>query len=112
MPEPFEWRLREVMAQRRMWHTSQLQPLLAERGFELSRSQVYRLVTDPPGRISIELLLGLCDILDCRFEDLVVRTSAAPAEPRRARRRKAAGESRVFEPKTKPVPGEFFDDQT
>jgi len=110
--EAFEWRLREVMAHRQLWHTSQLQPLLAERGFELSRSQVYRLVAQPPGRISVELILALCDILDCRFEDLVVRTTAVPASGPAKRRRKAAGETNAFSPKAKPVPDEFFDDQT
>lgn len=109
--EAFEWRLREVMAHRQLWHTSQLQPLLAERGFELSRSQVYRLVAQPPGRISVELILALCDILDCRFEDLVGRTTAPAARPAK-RRRKAAGETGTFSPKAKPVPDEFFDDQT
>ena len=31
---------------------------------ELSASQVYRLVTDKPERLSMKVLIALCDILD------------------------------------------------
>jgi DNA-binding Xre family transcriptional regulator len=81
----YEWRLRELMALKGMWHTSKLVVPLAARGIELSRSQVFRLVSAKPGRVTIPLLLALCDILDCRFEDLVVRVEA----PRRRRSRGA-----------------------
>jgi hypothetical protein len=36
------------MAERGLFQTSDLVPLLAERGVHLSREQVYRLVTQPP----------------------------------------------------------------
>jgi hypothetical protein len=75
---------------------------------------VFRLVTGKPGRVTIPLLLALCDILDCRFEDL-----AAPAETSNRRRAKPAakkpGTSRRnavgAEGLGPPVPPEFFDDQ-
>ncbi len=39
----FRWNLRKLMAERGMFATSDLVPLLAERGVHLSREQVYRL---------------------------------------------------------------------
>lgn len=39
------WHLRTKMAERGLFQTSDLVPLLAERGVHLSREQVYRLVT-------------------------------------------------------------------
>jgi hypothetical protein len=46
-------------------------PLLGERGVVLSREQVYRLVTRPPQRLSMAILVALCDILDCTPNDLI-----------------------------------------
>jgi len=54
-----------------MWKTTELVPLLRERGVELSASQVYRLVTDKPERLSMKVLIALCDILDCTPADLI-----------------------------------------
>jgi DNA-binding Xre family transcriptional regulator len=54
-----------------MVQTSDLVPLLAERGVMLSREQVFRLVTQPPQRLSMDTLAALCDILDCRPNDLI-----------------------------------------
>ena len=66
-----EWNLRQVMADRGMFKTSDLMPLLAERGIGLSREQVYRLVTGTPQRISLDVLAGLCDALGCGVSDLM-----------------------------------------
>jgi DNA-binding Xre family transcriptional regulator len=65
------WNLRQVMATRDMFATSDLQPLLAERGIDLSREQVFRLVTQPPQRLSMDVLAALCDILGCTPNDLI-----------------------------------------
>lgn len=67
----YEWRLRLRMAERGMFATSDLVPLLAERGVHLSREQVFRLVTQPPQRMSMDTLAALCDILDCTPNDLI-----------------------------------------
>jgi DNA-binding Xre family transcriptional regulator len=82
----YRWRLRDLMADRQMFHTSDLHPLLAERGVTLSREQVYRLVTQPPQRLSLDTLVALCDILACTPNDLIepeainmqVRKTAGP----------------------------------
>ncbi len=46
----YQWNLRALMADRGMFATSDLVPLLAERGVHLSREQVYRMVTAAPQR--------------------------------------------------------------
>ncbi|OEJ21829.1 Cro/Cl family transcriptional regulator [Streptomyces agglomeratus] len=67
----YQWQLRQLMAERGMFQTSDLVPLLAERGITLSREQVYRLVTQPPQRLSMDTLIALCDILECTPNDLI-----------------------------------------
>src|SRR5674476_144426 len=66
-----QWNLRQVMASRAIYQTSELVPLLAERGVNLSREHVYRLVTKTPQRLNMEILAALCDILDCEPNDLL-----------------------------------------
>lgn len=68
------WNLRQVMATHGMYQTSELVPLLAERGVHLSREHVYRLVARTPQRLNMEVLAALCDILDCEPNDLLVPT--------------------------------------
>jgi DNA-binding Xre family transcriptional regulator len=67
----YKWNLRQVMATRDMFATTDLVPLLAGRGIHLSREQVFRLVTTTPQRLSLETLAALCDILDVGVEDLI-----------------------------------------
>ena len=93
----YRWRLRDLMADQQMFQTSNLVPLLAERGITLSREQVYRLVTHPPQRLSMDVLVALCDILGCTPNDLIqpevvnvqvrktvgAESGSEPIEPRR-----------------------------
>ena len=80
----YRWHLRLKMAERGMFATTELRPLLAERGVVLSREQVYRLVTGVPERLSLRTLAALCDILDCTPADLVEPVAGAGRVPRRA----------------------------
>lgn len=66
-----QWNLRQVMASRELYQTSDLVPLLAERGVHLSRPYVYRLVTNAPQRLNMDVLAALCDILECEPNDLL-----------------------------------------
>ena len=75
-----------------MFQTSDLVPLLAERGVPLSREQVFRLVTQSPQRLSMDTLAALCDILDCQPNDLI-EVQVVKAEVR-----KTAGETRRTAP--------------
>lgn len=76
------WNLRQVMAERGMFATTDLIEPLHQRGVELSRQMIHRVVTRPPQRINLDLLAALCDILDCTPNDLIemhVEQFAAPA---------------------------------
>ncbi|MFF5211010.1 helix-turn-helix domain-containing protein [Streptosporangium sp. NPDC000396] len=80
----YSWRLREIMAAHGMFATTELVPLLAEREIKLSASQVHRLVTGTPERLSLQLLAALCDIFQTTPTDLV------PVEAQNAGVRKTA----------------------
>ena len=71
MTRRFEWHLRRRLAERDIFKTTDLVPLLAEQGVSLSREQVYRLVTSPPQRLNMEVLDALCLILGCTPNDLI-----------------------------------------
>lgn len=94
----YHWHLRRLMAERGMFATTDLVPLLVDRGVTLSREQVYRLVVRVPQRLNLTALAALCDILDCTPGDLIEPYAggpatakgasvgaAPPARPRRAR---------------------------
>lgn len=81
------WHLRDVMAERGMFMTSDLVSPLAERGVQLSREQVYRLVTQQPERLNVYVLAALCDIFECVPGDLV-----EPVVEKRSMRKRAVGE--------------------
>ncbi|GAA1639475.1 helix-turn-helix domain-containing protein [Georgenia ruanii] len=72
----YTWRLAELMAARGLHSTTDLIPLLAERGVELSRPQVYRLVNQRPERVSLQFIAAICDIFGCGPEDLITVTAA------------------------------------
>jgi DNA-binding Xre family transcriptional regulator len=100
----YRWHLRRLMADKDMYATTQLRPLLAERGVALSREQVYRLVTGVPERLSLATLAALCDILGCGPGELIEPVTAAavgrkpaapaPAPPRPVRARVAGSPER------------------
>ena len=73
----YRWNLRILMAGAGMYATSDLVPLLAERGVVLSAAQVYRLVAQTPERLSLRTLMALCDILGCTPNDLIEPVAAA-----------------------------------
>jgi len=75
----YRWHLRRLMAEQGLFQTTELVPLLAERGVVLSREQVYRLATKTPERLNLRVLAALCDILDCEPGELIecYRTTAA-----------------------------------
>lgn len=72
----YTWRLPELMAAHGMHNSTDLIPRLLERGIALSRPQVYRLVTQRPERVSLQMMAALCDIFGCGMQDLVTVTAA------------------------------------
>ena len=80
----YQWHLAELMARHGLHNTTDLSAHLTERGIQLSPSQVYRLVTQRPERVSLKLIAALCDIFDCDIADLVTVTAVAAAPRRKA----------------------------
>jgi DNA-binding Xre family transcriptional regulator len=72
----YTWRLAELMAARGLHNTTDLIPLLAERGITLSRPQVYRLVNQQPERVNLKVIAAICDIFECGPQDLLTVTAA------------------------------------
>ncbi|MEW1986833.1 helix-turn-helix domain-containing protein [Pseudarthrobacter oxydans] len=72
----YKWRLSELMAARGLHNTTDLIPLLAERGITLSRPQVYRLVNQKPERVALQVIAAICDIFSCGPENLITVTAA------------------------------------
>jgi DNA-binding Xre family transcriptional regulator len=85
----YHWHLRRLMADRGLFSTTSLRPLLAECGVDLSASQVYRLVTEKPERLSIATLVALVGILGCTIDELI---EIVPAKATGSK--EAAGETR------------------
>jgi DNA-binding Xre family transcriptional regulator len=83
----YRWNLRQVMASREMFQTTDLIEPLAQRGIHLSSSQVYRLVVERPERLSLKVLMALLDILDCTMDELIEPVATSTA----VRRKRAAG---------------------
>jgi DNA-binding Xre family transcriptional regulator len=103
----YVWHLRKLMAERGMFATTDLVPLLAVRGISVSREQVYRLVTGTPERLSLATMVALCDILACGPGDLVepVASAARPARPGPEPGARPAGPARPLRARILPVPG-------
>lgn len=80
-----QWNLRAVMASAGMFQTTDLREPLRSQGVQLSREQVFRLVTKTPDRLNMTVLAALCRIFSCSPNDLIeVRAAAAPAAKRRS----------------------------
>jgi len=84
----YEWKLPELMARNAMHNTTDLASHLRERDIDLSPSQIYRLVTQRPERLSLQILAALCDIFNCTASDLV----AVGAQEQQPQRRAAGGD--------------------
>lgn len=67
----YHWHLRKIMGEHGMFATTNLVPLLADRGVVMTSSQVYRVVTGTPERMNMQLLAALCDIFACTPGDLI-----------------------------------------
>lgn len=83
----YRWHLRRVMATRNMFSTTDLLAPLASRGIRLSTSQIYRLVVERPERLSLKILMALCDILDCTMQELIEPVASVSS----GKKTKAAG---------------------
>ena len=70
------------MAAHGLFNATDLEPLLAERGINLSSVQVWRLVTGTPERLSLPVLAALCDIFEADPGQLIATTAPTPRPAR------------------------------
>jgi DNA-binding Xre family transcriptional regulator len=83
-----------------MFTTTELVPRLAGLGITLSPSQVHRLVTGTPERLSLPVLAALC-VLNVTPDELI--TVSAQAVPARKTATARAGAARDLDPALRPV---------
>jgi DNA-binding Xre family transcriptional regulator len=106
----YRWRARELMAWNGMRNTRELVEPLRERGITLSESQIYRMVSQNPERISFQLLAALCDIFGVEANELFTFT-AVDARSKRQKQATASGENVVrFADAYNPVRARIHDD--
>lgn len=97
----YRWNLRDLMADRGITSTTELNFRLRGLGVELSPVQVSHLVTDTPERLSVRLMLALCDILDCTSAQLI-EPAAGPVDESARRPISTPAVSAVPAPRTSP----------
>ncbi|WP_431779132.1 helix-turn-helix domain-containing protein [Microbacterium aurantiacum] len=81
----YTWRVREIMARRRIFTAKELAPLLQERGITLTPNAIWRIVSGEPERVSLKMLVALCDALDVEMNDLITYTAVDAKTTRRRR---------------------------
>jgi DNA-binding Xre family transcriptional regulator len=74
-----EWRLMQMMAERRIKKNTEMAHRLREVGVDISTHQVGRLVEEFPERLNTNYLRGFLTVLQCNIEDLI-RVHAADVE--------------------------------
>ncbi|WP_374962212.1 helix-turn-helix domain-containing protein [Spongiibacter tropicus] len=76
------WNARQLMARRGL-DRRDLRDALESVGITLSYSQVCRLVSDQPGRLSLQFLEGLITVLGCTPGELIREHSGPVTKPAR-----------------------------
>jgi len=66
-----EWRLLNMMAERRIRRVTELRKKLLALGIEISSQQMGRLVNQFPDRLNTTYLRGLLTVLNCEISDLI-----------------------------------------
>src|SRR4030067_3574100 len=86
------WPLRVMMAERNITTATELHRMLAKSGFQITSSQLTRVIKDRPDRISTDLLDHLLQILNCDIGDLLrsdpVSDEDATTKPQKQRVRR------------------------
>lgn len=98
----YHWHLRKIMSEHDMYATTDLVPLLADRGVVMNASQVYRIVTGTPERLNMALLAALCDIFGATPNDLIEPYVTATSQ--RARKTGTTASSTPAKPRSKNRP--------
>jgi DNA-binding Xre family transcriptional regulator len=74
------WQLPVLMAQAQVRFAKQLHELLLGQGVTIGHSRVHELVTQAPGRLTVEVQFALCRVLNCSPSDLWLDLGAIAVE--------------------------------
>jgi len=77
----YEWRLAALMGERKIRTGAELQRLLAERGYDITSSQLSRIIYDRPLQIKTALLDALGEVFDCTLNDLMPLATTSERKP-------------------------------
>jgi DNA-binding Xre family transcriptional regulator len=94
-----QWRLKEKMAENGIWRCTDLAKLLNAHGIRISSGMVTIIVDKMPERINSKVLDALCDILQCKPNDILVHT---PSGKSAEKLRKVVGNDIGIRPGPKP----------
>lgn len=83
-----DWQLPNTV-QRQNLSVPDLHKALLSAGYDISRSQLYRLVQEPPATIKLDLLYALTRVLRCELQD-IIRCPAPPPDRKAGGRRQAS----------------------
>lgn len=75
------WRLRVMMAERNITTATELQRRLEKSGYQVTSSQLTRVIKERPDRISTDLLDHLLEVLSCSIGDLLRSDTISADKP-------------------------------
>lgn len=107
------WRISELMRAAGVRSATDLTQRLAEAGVSRHLTRVAQLVKGPPAQLSLELLAGLCEVLNCTPNDLLASdgpleiSDMAPGGRGDRYLHDVAIELDLFGYKTRPMAAEF-----
>ncbi len=75
------WNLRALMDQRKLRRNQDLHRLLVDAGVKISSTQLARVVSQRPKRLTTEFLDALVTVLECDIADLMTVEMSEQSEP-------------------------------
>lgn len=83
-PQRYGWRLAALMGECKIRTGAELQRLLSDRGYEITSSQVSRIIYNRPMQVKTALLDALGEIFDCTMNDLMPVLDPVQRKPDRS----------------------------
>lgn len=71
------WNLGNLLYQKKILKVTEFQDSMRQHGVSLSYAQAHALVNQQPLRVTLRVVLAVCEVLDCSVGDLIVIRKAA-----------------------------------
>lgn len=77
------WNLDNLLYQKKILKVTEFQDGMRQHGVSLSYAQAHALANEQPLRVTLRVVLAICQLLDCSVNDLIVirKRSGEQAEP-------------------------------